>query len=218
MLLFPLAADVPMYRWPFANFIIIGVTAAFSVMVFAGAVPEREVEAMVLQWSVKGLFGYMLVHGDVLHLLGNMLFLWVFGNAVCAKVGNIPYFFIYVGTGAAAGVAHLLVAEAPAIGASGAVNGVVGMYLMLYPLNNITVFYLFIYYIGTFALSGMWLILMWLAFDLWGAWTGAPGVAYWAHLGGFAGGFLLATALLLSGVIRMSSTECSLIAYLRGET
>ncbi len=206
-----------MYRWPVANFAIIGVTVFFSLSAMSGAIPLPVVEAMILQnWNPAGVLGHMLLHGGLLHLAGNMLFLWVFGNAVCAKAGNTAYLFIYFGMGAAAAIAHLLFDGAPAIGASGAVNGVMGMFLMLYPLNNITCAYFLVVFFGTFCVSSMWMILLWLSFDLWGAAAGHGSVAYWAHIGGIAAGFALAAVMVSKGSIRMSDTECTLLDYLRG--
>ena len=79
-----------------------------------------------------------------------------------------------------------------AIGASGAINGIVGMYLVFFPINEITCYFVFLLLprlIKEFSLSSIWMILFWLAFDIWGAMRGGGQVAYFAHLGGFAGGF-----------------------------
>ncbi|MFP4191796.1 MAG: rhomboid family intramembrane serine protease, partial [Candidatus Hydrogenedentota bacterium] len=183
--------------------------------------PEFIRGSMLDDSSPGGLLSYMLVHGSFMHLLGNMLFLWVFGNAVCAKVGNWTYVLIYIAAGIAGGMAHLVLNGAPTIGASGAVNGVVGMYLVFYPLNNITCFYLiflpFPPFCGSVSLSSMWIILLWLVVDIWGVIGGGAPVAYWAHIGGFATGFGIGALLLLTGGIPMSDTECSLADVLRGK-
>jgi len=219
-MLIPLSVDVPMYRWPISNIAIIVLTVYYSVGGFAN--PEFVREALLDGSSPGGLLSYMLVHGNFVHLLGNMVFLWVFGNAVCAKVGNLTYVVFYVAAGIAGGMAHLVLDGAPTIGASGAINGIVGMYLIFYPLNNITCFYLIFLpippFCGTFSLSSMWIILLWLIFDIRGVLVGGGGVAYWAHLGGFAAGFGIGALLLMGGAVRMSGTECSLADVLRGET
>ena len=168
-------------------------------------------EQMVLRgWTLKGLIGHMFLHANFLHLAGNMLFLWLFGNAVCAKVGNLWYPLIFIVVGLAAGAAQLLLSPAAAIGASGAINGVVGMYVIFYPLNEISCLYRFIFRYGTFAVSGVWLILMWLAFDIWGVASKGEGIAYFAHLGGFAGGFVLASMLLLTRLVTSDRGERTL--------
>jgi membrane associated rhomboid family serine protease len=147
-------------------------------------------------WGIKGLFGYIWLHSGYPHLLGNMLFLWIFGNAVCAKIGNFRYLPIYLGLGVIAAIAHIIFTGGNAIGASGAINGIVGMYLMFFPENEITcylVMWLFLSpYVKEFTMSSIWMILFWLAFDILGVMVGGGGVAYFAHLGGFAGGFVLA--------------------------
>ena len=132
----------------------------------------------------------MWLHGGLLHLLGNLLFLWVFGNAVCAKIGNLRYLLLYVLLGVTAGIAHLLISRGAVIGASGAINGVVGMYLVLFYENEITclfAFWLIVLYVRVFAVSSIWMILLWLLWDVVGALLpGGSNVAYFAHLGGFA--------------------------------
>ena len=87
-----------------------------------------------------------------------------------------------------------------------AVNGVVGMYFVLYPLNRMSCFYWFLIKVGTFKLSSIWMILYWLAFDIWGVVNGGGNVGYAAHLGGFAAGFALASILVLTGVVLLPAT------------
>lgn len=167
---------------------------------------------MVLDgWSPVGMVGYLLLHAGPIHLIGNMLFLWIFGNAVCAKIGNGPYLAAYVGLGVVAGVIHMLFSGHPVIGASGAINGIVGMYLMLYPLNDISCFYLILFKPGVFSISSYWMILFWLAFDILGIAIGGGMTAYWAHIGGFAGGIALAAlALSTKGWVQPTETEKTL--------
>jgi membrane associated rhomboid family serine protease len=171
-------------------------------------------------WGIKGLFGHIWLHGGYLHLLGNMLFLWIFGNAVCAKIGNFCYLPIYLGLGVIAGITHLVFTGGNAIGASGAINGVVGMYLVFFPENEITCYFVapFLLGIKEFSVSSIWMILFWLVFDVWGAMSGGGGVAYFAHLGGFAGGFVLAILMLkLKLVVMEESYEKSLLQLLSGK-
>ena len=163
--------------------------------------------------KIKGLFGHIWLHGGILHLLGNMLFLWIFGNAVCAKIGNFRYLPVYLGLGLIAGLTQLTLAGGRAIGASGAINGVVGMYLVFFPMNDITCYYILFFplYPGKFSLSSIWMILFWLVFDIWGAARGGGGVAYFAHLGGFAGGFIIAILMLKFKLVTMERYEQSLL-------
>ncbi|MDI9431927.1 MAG: rhomboid family intramembrane serine protease [Planctomycetota bacterium] len=136
----PWCVDVPQERWPVVNWLI--VVAAIVVFVLQSAeftqaasepmpatdsstVPGITGALMLNGWNFTGLFGHIWIHGDLMHLLGNMWFLWIFGNAVCAKVGNLRYLVLYVLLGTTAGVTHLLFDSRPALGASGAINGVV---------------------------------------------------------------------------------------------
>ncbi len=166
-------------------------------------------------FNIKGLFGHIWLHAGVLHILGNMLFLWIFGNAVCAKIGNIRYFPIYVFLGVLAGISQEMFAGGSGLGASGAINGIVGMYLVLFPLNEITCYFVFIFFfrpiIKEICLSSYWMILFWLVFDIWGAMGSDGGVAYFAHLGGFAGGVVLAILMLKFKLVKMENYEKSLL-------
>ena len=162
-------------------------------------------------FALKGLFGYMWLHGGIIHLLGNMLFLWIFGNVVCAKIGNLRYIPAYIGLGLVAGISHLVFAGGSSLGASGAINGIVGMFLVLFPQNEITCYWVFFPYIRQFNVSSAWMILFWLAFDILGAMLGGDGVAYFAHLGGFAGGVVLAILMLKFRMLTMERYEKSLL-------
>jgi membrane associated rhomboid family serine protease len=158
----------------------------------------RKIRPFILSgWTIKGLLGHMWLHGGLVHLFGNMLFLWIFGNAVCAKIGNIRYLPIYLGLGVIAGISHLIFAGGNALGASGAIYGIVGMYLVFFPENEITCYLIIPFlFVREICLSSIWMILFWVAFDVWGAMSGGGGVAYFAHLGGFAAGFVLAIVML----------------------
>jgi membrane associated rhomboid family serine protease len=164
-------------------------------------------------WEIKRLFGHMWLHLGPLHLAGNMLFLWIFGNALCAKVGNLRYLLLYVLFGITSGATHLLCDPHPALGASGAINGVVGMYLVLFYQNEITclfAFWFIVPYVRWFDVSGIWIILFWLFWDVVGVVGGGSHVANFAHLGGFATGFGIAFLLCRIGWITMEEYEKSL--------
>jgi membrane associated rhomboid family serine protease len=129
--LFPYLVDVPMRRWPIANFMLLAALVAAFVLEILYVLDHQEPPPLVLRnWSLAGLFGHMWLHAGLFHLIGNLIFLWAFGNAVCAKVGNLVFVLLFVALGVWAGAVHLLVDGRPAIGASGAMNGVVGMYLV----------------------------------------------------------------------------------------
>lgn len=209
----PYHVDVPMERWPVANWVLLGcMVLAFGVQ--NAVVTERLMPYVLQGWSAKGLFGHIWLHGGLVHLVGNMLFLWLFGNAVCAKIGNGFYVLLYLLFGLVAASVHLLIDGDPAIGASGAVNGVVGMFLVFYPRNDVTCWFFFGLRGGTFSVSSLWLILLYFILDIVGTIWGGGAVAYAAHVGGFLAGFALACALLVSGRVQMAPEEESFLAIL----
>jgi membrane associated rhomboid family serine protease len=172
-------------------------------------------------WSIKGLFGYMWLHGGLWHLIGNLIFLWLFGNAVCSKIGNLYYLPVYIFLGLVAGISHLLFSDVPILGASGAINGIVGMYLVFFPENSISCFFCFIFWFWRplwFSLRSFWMILLWFAFDIFGAMRSSGGVAYLAHIGGFVAGVGLAILMLKIKMIEMERDETSILKLLGLET
>lgn len=143
---------------------------------------------------------YQFLHGDVGHLAGNMLFLWVFGNAVCDKMGGLCYSLFYVAGGVFAGVVFAAGSSTPMLGASGAIAAVTTAFLVLFPRSRVTMLLLFIF-ITTFELPSIVLIVF--KIILWDNVIApsfnrgmADHVAYSAHLGGYAFGFAAGVILL----------------------
>ncbi|MEM1446153.1 MAG: rhomboid family intramembrane serine protease [Planctomycetota bacterium] len=142
-------------------------------------------------------FTYQFLHADLWHLLGNMLFLFVFGNAVEDRLGKVGYLAFYLGGGVMAGLAHVTFSDAPVLGASGSVAAVTGAFLALFPLANVTIFYWFVFIIDSFVVSAIVLILFRVAQDFIFNLAGIGNVAYMAHLAGYAFGFSAGMAVLL---------------------
>ena len=147
------------------------------------------------------LITYQFLHGDFLHLLGNMLFLWVFGDNVEDALGHVKYLIFYLLCGIAGALAHVMLTgepSAPLIGASAAIAGVVGAYLILHP--NVSVWVLVMRFfplkIRALWVLGAW-VLMNIAFALFGI---DPHVAWWAHVGGIVAGVLLVVVMRRRGV------------------
>ena len=134
----------------------------------------------------------IFLHGDWWHLLGNMLFLWVFGDNIEDAMGHWKFLLFYLLCGVAAGLAHAFMLpelDSPTVGASGAVAGVLGAYMMLHPRVKILVlaFKWFPLYLPAYVVLALWL-----AFQVLSVWLGGGGnVAWWAHIGGFIAGALL---------------------------
>ncbi len=144
---------------------------------------------------------YNFFHGDLFHLLGNMLFLWVFGRAVEDKLGRIGFTLFYLGGGVFAGLVHAVFTHSPAIGASGAISAVTGAFLVMFPRTRIKVLWFFL--IISFMLVPAWFFIgLQIAWNLIATGTGRAGnVATLAHLGGYAFGFVTAITLLWIGVV-----------------
>jgi membrane associated rhomboid family serine protease len=138
------------------------------------------------------LLSSMFMHGSWLHLGGNMLFLWIFGDNVEHRAGPIIYLPVYLLAGIVGSLAQILSDPAspiPSLGASGAISGVLGAYLVLYPRNRVTVFlFRFLVQVPALVAIGMWIALQ--VFSSLADPTGTGGVAYLAHIGGFATGVL----------------------------
>ena len=135
----------------------------------------------------------MFLHGGWLHLIGNMWFLWVFGDNVEDRLGHISYLFFYLFCGFGAGLAHVMMnlgSSAPTVGASGAISGILGAYLVLYPGAKVLtlvplIFIWFTVDLPAFVILGYWFAIQFLSgIGSVGAKAGG-GVAYWAHIGGF---------------------------------
>lgn len=215
MVIIPFTVDVPMDRWPIANWALIGLTTLMSFALFLNPNPEEVLDLALVRdsFSPLQLFTYVGVHGGLLHLIGNMIFLFCFGNAINAKLGHWQFLLLYFVLGAVAGGAWMLFGDGPAlIGASGAIMGITGVFLVLYPRNDVTVFYWIMYRTGTFALSSGWLILLYMAMDVWGTVFGSGGVvAYVCHLGGWLVGGGTAVLLLVTKMVKSSVGEDNLL-------
>ncbi len=160
--------------------------------------------AVIAPWMT--IFTSMFMHGGFMHLAGNMLYLWIFGNNVEDAMGHRRFVGFYLLCGVAAALAQAYTApmsEAPMIGASGAIGGVLGAYFLLHPSARVLVviplgFYLHPMRIPAWIVLGIWFVFQLIA-------GGIPsdeggGVAYWAHIGGFAAGMVLVVAFKKRGV------------------
>jgi hypothetical protein len=144
--------------------------------------------------SLPTLFSYMFLHGGFWHLLTNMWFLYIFGDNIEDRLGPGRYLIFYIGCGLASGLAHLALnigSPIPTVGASGAVAGVMGAYLILFPHAKVLtlvplIFIPFFFEIPAFFLLGFWFLMQLFNATMTGG--GSGGVAWWAHVGGFLAG------------------------------
>jgi predicted Zn finger-like uncharacterized protein len=163
----------------------------------------------ILPYESKQLLTHMLLHGDIFHLGGNLLFLMIFGSRINSVIGNAATLVCYICCGVVAGAVWRATMAGnppmPMVGASGAIMGLCGMYLVMFPLYRI--YMAFWWRWGLFAgfrlshkiwaARGFWVVLAYIALDAFYLGLGADdGVAHWAHIGGFLTGVALATGLL----------------------
>ena len=186
----PIHTDRPMRRTPSVNLALIA--ANVIVFILQHKVPGLE-DALLLrpqEPTLLGFFGSAFMHapGQLWHLGGNMLFLYIFGNSLNDRLGNLSYLGFYLGGALMAGLLHVLVDSSPVLGASGAVSAVTGAYLVLFPRSRIAVLILFVF-ITTAYIPALWFVGLRFAYDLFLAFSsevmGADtGIASFAHLGG----------------------------------
>ena len=209
----PLHDDNPTVLWPLVTIALILANAA--VFFYELSLDPRLLESLIYQMgmvpaaitgaSIPGTGGYftlvtsMFLHGGWMHVIGNMLYLWIFGNNIEDSMGHLRFILFYLITGLAAAAAHLAFNAAstvPTIGASGAVSGVLGAYLVLFPHARVQTlvtlgFFIRIIYVPAWVLLIFWIGLQLLNQALAPMDPAAGGVAYAAHIGGFAAGLVL---------------------------
>ena len=169
-----------------------------------GAVPNKVVNGE----NPITLLTSMFLHGGWMHLIGNMLFLWVFADNIEATVGNVRFLVFYLLGGLSAAFAHIyfnLDSPVPMVGASGAISAVMGAYMVMYPASKIKVlFFIFPFRIPAFLFLGIWIFEQTIngVGDLDVITASTSGVAWWAHIGGFAFGLLAGFIFRASGHLK----------------
>jgi membrane associated rhomboid family serine protease len=213
----PLRDANPTHRTPVVTLgLIVACFVAFAYELGLLATSEASLNAFVLEWGVVPadlgaawesgdlvsqetltLFTSQFLHGGWLHLLGNMLYLWIFGNNIEDRLGRLRFLVFYLGGGVAAGLAQSLIdpsSTVPMVGASGAIAATLGAYLVLYPRARITtlVFLGFFYQlinVPAIVVLGFWFVLQLLdGLASLGVGSAGGGVAFFAHIGGFVAG------------------------------
>ena len=212
----PIRTSVRPRHTPYANYalIIINVIIFFLTfqphrVVISGQIMDKVLRPWAEQFMLYParpflwqFVSYAFLHSGLMHILGNMYFLYIFGNNVNDKLGHLGYLCLYLAGAVFSSIGHSLLSSNPVLGASGAVAAVTGAYLVLFPQSIITVLYWF-FLIGTFELSALYFIVFKLIFwdNILEPRLAPAGIAYGAHLAGYAFGiaailFLLATGLL----------------------
>jgi membrane associated rhomboid family serine protease len=177
-----------------------------------GAVPARITAALesgdYFSQAILGMITSMFLHGGWLHILGNMLYLWIFGNNVEDRLGRLPFLVFYLVGGITAALTQVVIdphSEVPLVGASGAIAAALGAYIVLFPGARILslVFLGFFYQlleVPALVLLGFWFVLQLInGATALGATTASGGVAFFAHIGGFALGVVVGLLLRVVG-------------------
>jgi len=199
---------------PVSNLLIIALTFMFFMAVNAGVSLS---DSYVLDGFNTSLISHGFMHANWFHLLGNMYYLLLFGNAICSRVGNASFPSIYFLLIIFSGAVHLIIDDNPVIGASGAVNGVIGIYLFLFPTSTIRCRWTLIWLRGeAFSIKALWLIGLWLLQDLYGAINSEAAIAYVAHLGGLFGGLIAGWLMYRYNWIKRTDDEPNLTQLLKG--
>jgi hypothetical protein len=216
----PIRDDQPSYSTPFINYFIIGLNVlVFLFELSIGAEGRRALNAFVFEFGVvpvrieRALAGVgqytlattlptiltsMFLHGGWLHIIGNMWFLWIFGDNIEDHLGHFRYLLFYLACGVAAAITHIifnLSSNEPTVGASGAIAGVMGAYVILYPRARVlTLVFFFLWWIPAWVFLGYWFLIQFLsgaAMSVAETSRSTGGIAFWAHVGGFVAGILL---------------------------
>ncbi len=212
--MFPIRDHNPSGRTPYVTY---GLMAA-NILIFlsyAGMMSDaRAINAFYIEWAfiparISAGEGYytlvssMFLHGGWMHLAGNMLFLFIFGDNIEDEMGHGPYLGFYLLSGVAAALAQYVVAPfsgVPTVGASGAIAGVMGGYLLLFPKAKVDILIIFIVFFRIFPIPAWVMLMLWFGMQFVGGLGANPdagGVAYWAHAGGFIAGLVFAIPLWL---------------------
>lgn len=208
----PYRVDAEVKAEPISNYIVMAVTLIFFIPVYFKL---RTIDAYVLDGFNPSLLFHGFMHANWPHILGNMYYLFIFGSVICSRIGNATYPFIYLCLIFLSGSIHLLVDGNPAIGASGAVNGILGIFFFLYPRAKIHCAWTLIWAWGKgFSIHTYWLIGLWFIKDLYGAINSEAPIAYSAHVGGMLSGLLVGWFMLEFNWIKRDSYQPNLLEIL----
>ncbi len=163
---------------------------AVPVEIFSG--PAEGVAGGIINYAT--LITSLFLHGSFLHLAGNMLFLWVFGDNIEDRLGHLNFILFYLVCGVAASLTHIWhnpESTAPLIGASGSISGIMGAYLILFPGARIQTVVILLFFITTFWVPAVIFIALWAFLQFVNITRGDPGIAWFAHIGGFITGIVI---------------------------
>lgn len=219
----PLRHTHPLARTPVVNRGLVAVNVmAFLAQLFLGPLTEKIIQTfgfMPARLLHPSAFGYepwevgftlvssLFLHGGFVHLLGNLIYLWVFGGAIEDEMGRVRFFFFYLACGAAGSLTHMVLfpgSTVPSIGASGSIAGLLGAFLILRPNARIVTLFPLVVYWAMAEIPALLFLPVWLGMQFFSGFLSlqaargtqeVAGVAWWAHVGGFVFGMVVATIL-----------------------
>lgn len=210
--MFPIRDHNPSERTPYVTYALIIANVAIFVLNYPMMSDASAMASFYYDWSVvpsvilqgeqpHTIVTSMFLHGSIMHLAGNMLFLWIYGDNLEDTFGHFRFLLFYLASGVAADVVHILSdpsSNIPTIGASGAIAGVMGGYLLLFPKARVDmIFFIFVFF-KRFTVPAWVTLLFWFGLQIVNGTGGADGgVAYWAHIGGFVAGAAMTLPYLL---------------------
>jgi len=212
--MFPIRDHNPSLTTPYVTLGLIVLNVAIFLSYWPFMTSEAELTRFFYQWGMvprrisegSGYFTIltsMFMHAGWAHVFGNMLFLWIFGDNLEGEMGHVGFLLFYLACGIGAALTHLTFAPlstVPTVGASGAIAGVMGGYLLLYPRARVDVLVILIFFFQVYALPAWTMLGLWFVMQLAsgiGADPNVGGVAYWAHTGGFLIGVALTVPIWL---------------------
>lgn len=212
--MFPIRDHNPSGRVPYVTYMLMAANVGIFLSYVGLFAEVRALNLFFFDYAViparitagEGYFtllSSMFLHGGWMHLIGNMLFLWIFGDNVEDEMGHVPFLGFYLAAGLAAGLIHVVSAPGstvPTVGASGAIAGVMGGYLLLFPKARVDILLILVFIIRIFPIPAWIMLAVWFAMQFIGGLGADPdtgGVAYWAHAGGFVAGAILTLPLWL---------------------
>jgi membrane associated rhomboid family serine protease len=203
LIVLPVGDINPRRTFPLVNYLLV---AANCYVFFAYGLDDAFINQYALipeRLEPLTFITYMFLHGSLWHLLGNMLFLLICGDNIEDKLGHFGYMVLYLVSGLIAGGTHLVThyaSDMPTIGASGAVAGILGSYVAFFPFSRIKcwaiiLIFPFAFYVPAIVFLGFWFVQQLLLSYAEISYNMTVGVAYWAHIGGFAFGLIVSTIL-----------------------
>lgn len=212
--MFPIRDHNPSNRVPYVTYLLLVANVVVFFSYWSLFDSPRELHRFFFEWGMvparlmagEGwltLLTAQFLHGGLLHLGFNLLFLWVFGDNMEEEWGHWKFLLFYLACGAIAGLLHLWSeprSPVPMVGASGAIAGVLGGYLLMFPKARVDVFFFFIVFFKIIPIPAWIMLGIWFGLQLVGGMSspaGVGGVAYWAHVGGFVAGVVLTVPIWL---------------------